>query len=72
MTKVRKSVLILASLIMTAGLSFGAPIHWPKFHHKAKKAQTTETQKATKQKKSHHWLHKGKKSSKTTDSTSSN
>jgi hypothetical protein len=70
MSKVRKSVLILASLVMTAGLSFGAPVHWPKLHHKAKQDQSADTQKATKQKKSHHWLHHEKKSKKTSTSDS--
>lgn len=64
MTRVRKSVLTLGGLVLTAGLTFGAPIHWPKFHHKAKKEQPAATATTKKQKKSHHLFHHGKKSAK--------
>jgi hypothetical protein len=68
MRKVRKFVGTLAGLAMMTGLSFGAPVHWPKLHHKAKQDQSTETTKTPKQKKSHHLFHHAKKSQKPADS----
>lgn len=68
----RKVVLSVTSVLIFAGLSFGAPkIHWPKLHHNAKAAQSEQVPKASKAKKAHSWWHHQKKAKKSADSSAS-
>lgn len=71
MREVRNGTLSLIGLVMLAGLTFGAPIHWPKSHNKSKQDQSAEKAQAPEQKnqkKPHHWFHHEKKSDKSADS----
>ena len=72
----KKFVLTMTSVLVFAGLSFGAPkIHWPKLRHNAKPAQSEQAPKAPKAKKDHDWLwyklHHQKKAKNSGASTSS-
>lgn len=68
----KKIVLSVASILMFAGLSFGAPkIHWPKLHHNKKAAQSEQVPKASKAKKAHSGWHHQKKAKKSADSSAS-
>jgi hypothetical protein len=74
----KKVVLSVASLLIFASLSFGAPkIHWPKLHHNAKAAQSEQVSTAPKAKKAgswwqrQKWAHHQKKAKKSGDSSAS-